>query len=155
MRPPRRFAGYEMPPTPPDVNIRNPSIKRLHFAIGTLKALHPNSAPVDLLWRRWLDFLHSDLYRITPDVQLYPFYKAFSQGYHVAWRLVPNPRPTQTPDISLVTLVAEDVLENMDDFERALDKTFRIVGKGVREVTSSLLLPVFLILGIFVLAKRA
>lgn len=150
---------YQSPPTPPDVSIRNESIKRLHFAIGTLKALHPTSAPVDLLWRRWLDFLHSDLYRITPDVQLYPFYKAFSQGYHLAWRLVPEPKPTQTPDVSLVTLLAEDVLEQMDDFERALSKTYKIVKDGAKQVaddvTSTLLLPALVVLGIWVLAKRA
>lgn len=146
--------AYQSPPTTADVNIRNHSIKVLHFALGELAAQHPESAAAQQLWRRWLDFLHSDVYRVTPDASLYPIYKAFSQGYHLVWNLVPDPRPTLTPDVSVVTLLAEDLLENMDDFERALKKAVKAAGKVAKAVADELWVPLGAAFVLWLLLRR-
>lgn len=145
--------GTPIPPLPNGVQIRNASIRRLHIAIGWLYALNPDNTAAALLWQSWCEFLQSPGYRLLPDAQLYPVYKAFSKAYHFAWQHAAL-KPSLTPDVGIVTLYAEDLLENMDDFERALGKTLDGALSVVTDVTGALLLPAAAVIAILLLLRK-
>jgi hypothetical protein len=77
--------------------------------------------------------LQSDVGRTAPDTALYPAYKSFSIAYHFAW-LTCDRKPTVTPDIGIVTLLAEDLIETADEFDALVGSVVDQVARRARKV---------------------
>lgn len=115
--------------------LRNRSVREMNVAIVELHGRNPKSELARKLFEAWNAFLQTSVARTAPDTALYPAYKAFSVAYHLAWQTCDH-KPTKTPDIGLVTLYAEDLIETADDFDRVLGGVVDSVKQKAREVIS-------------------
>jgi len=124
------MAGF--PDVPGFRPLRNRSVRVLNVAIVNLWGMNKNSVLASKLFDAWNAFLQSEVGRTAPDTALYPAYKAFSIAYHLAWQQCAR-KPTVTPDIGLVTLMAEDLIETSDEFDRVLGGVVDQVARRARE----------------------
>ena len=112
--------------------LRNRSVRRLNVAIVNLWSMNPKNGLASKLFNAWNAFLQSEIGRTAPDTALYPAYKSFSIAYHFAW-LTCDRKPTITPDIGIVTLLAEDLIETADEFDALVGGVVDQVARRARE----------------------
>ena len=126
-------------PSYPDVPgfrpLRNRSVRVLNVAIVQLFGLNQGNALAKQLFETWNAFLQSEVGRTAPDTALYPAYKAFSIAYHLAWQSCPR-KPSVTPEIGLVTLYAEDLIETAEEFDAVLGGVVDQVARRARELAA-------------------
>jgi hypothetical protein len=125
------MAGF--PDVPGFRPLRNRSVRQLNVAIVNLWGMNPKNGLASKLFNAWNAFLQSDVGRTAPDTALYPAYKSFSIAYHFAW-LTCDRKPTVTPDIGIVTLLAEDLIETADEFDALVGSVVDQVARRARKV---------------------
>jgi hypothetical protein len=130
MAPPRQY-----PDVPGFRPLRNRSVRRLNVAIVNLWGMNSSNKLAARLFEEWNKFLQSDVGRTAPDTALYGAYKTFSIAYHFVW-LTCTRKPTVTPDIGVVTLLAEDLIETAEELEQMFVGVQDQVSRRAREQVS-------------------
>lgn len=113
--------------------MRNRSVRRLNVAIVQLWGLNHGNTLARKLFEAWNAFLQSEVGRTAPDTALYPAFKAFSIAYHLAWQSCAR-KPSVTPEIGLVTLYAEDLIETAEEFDAVLGGVVDQVERRAKEM---------------------
>jgi hypothetical protein len=124
------MAGF--PDVPGFRPLRNRSVRQLNVAIVNLWGMNSGNELAAKLFNSWNAFLQSEVGRTAPDLALYPAYKSFSIAYHFAW-LTCARKPTVTPDIGIVTLLAEDLIETSEEFDAVIGGVVDQVARRARE----------------------